>query len=207
MINAKGFKIMKTKNKILSLVLLAFCVIPLFSIMGQEKQETIPNNLSNKETEILKSENEYFIISIDEPVYAVMKDSSNSREVDFCFVVLSKSSDEENSKGLSGENAIAVLPETFGLEQNFPNPFNPTTTIKFQIPTGKGSENIRTIISIYDVLGRLVRTLVDENLSPGFYSRHWDGLNNNGEKISSGVYFYTFTAGDFSKTKGMLMIK
>ena len=195
---------MKTKNIILSLVVFSFCLIPLLNVVGQEKQNKIPNNLPDKTTEILKGDNQFFFVSIDEPVYVVMKDSSKSNEVDFWFVVLSQTTQDE-TEGLSGEKT--KLPETFDLGQNFPNPFNPTTTIKFQIPSGKGVENIRTTINIYDVLGRIVRKFVDENLSAGFYSRHWNGLNDNGEKISSGIYFYTFTAGDFSKTKGMLMIK
>ncbi len=198
---------MKNKNIFKSLVILALCLIPLVNVIGQTNQDVLQKNLPGKETEILKGNNQFFFVSIDEPIYTVMKDPSKSSEVDFCFVVLSQNTQDDKTGGLSSENAKAKLPETFDLGQNFPNPFNPTTTINFQIPPEKGAESIQTIINIYDVLGRLVRTLVDENLSAGFYSRHWNGLNDNGEKTSSGVYFYTFTAGDFKKTKGMLMIK
>jgi len=62
-------------------------------------------------------------------------------------------------------------------------------------------------LKIYDVRGRLVKTLMDESLSPGFYSVHWDGLNNNGEKVSSGIFFYTIKAGEFMETKKMLVLK
>jgi len=66
---------------------------------------------------------------------------------------------------------------------------------------------VRTVLRVYDILGRLVRTIVDEDMSPGFYSKHWDGLNDNGFGISSGVYFYSITAGDFRQTKKMLLLK
>ena len=66
---------------------------------------------------------------------------------------------------------------------------------------------MRTVLRVYDILGRVVRTIVDEDMAPGFYTRQWDGLNDNGVRISSGVYFYSITAGDFRKTKKMLLIK
>ena len=122
-------------------------------------------------------------------------------------MVLSTETKQEKTEGLTSETAEVILPETFDLGQNFPNPFNPTTTVQFQIPDKIGTENIRTVVQVYDVLGRVVKTLVDENLSPGFYTRHWNGLNDKSEKISSGVYFYSITAGEFRKTRGMLMLK
>ncbi len=89
------------------------------------------------------------------------------------------------------------VPKTFGLMQNYPNPFNPNSKIKFQI-----SELSNTKLVVYDMLGREVSTLVNEQLKPGTYEADFDG-----SKYSSGVYFYQLSAGDFSQTKKMILIK
>lgn len=85
----------------------------------------------------------------------------------------------------------------FYLSQNFPNPFNPTTTIKFGIP-----KSANVTLKIYDITGSLVRTLLNENISRGIYS-----VKFNAENIASGVYFYRLTVGNFSKTKKFLYLK
>ncbi len=92
------------------------------------------------------------------------------------------------------------LPEDFKLEQNYPNPFNPTTTISFQIP-----ESEHVTLKIYDVLGREVRTLVNEVKSPGYYTVNLDATVSSG--MSSGVYFYRLKSGAFTQTKKLMLIK
>ena len=156
---------------------------------------------------MLKQNKQTIFVSIGEPAIAMLKDYSNPAKSDIWFIALSKNNTQDETKSITRANAEALLPKAFDLNQNFPNPFNPTTTINFQIPGDIGVEKIHTVIKIFDILGRLVRTLVDENLSAGFHSRYWDGFNENGEKISSGVYFYSIRAGEFRKTKGMLMLK
>jgi photosystem II stability/assembly factor-like uncharacterized protein len=89
------------------------------------------------------------------------------------------------------------VPQTFSLSQNYPNPFNPKSKIKFQI--AKLSE---VKLVIYDVMGREIQILVNEKLSPGTYEAEWDASN-----FPSGVYFYKLTAGDFSDTKKMVLLK
>ncbi len=89
------------------------------------------------------------------------------------------------------------IPAKFSLNQNYPNPFNPTTTIKFDIPF---SSLVK--IAIYDISGREIQTLVNEQLQSGTYETQW-----NASSYSSGVYFYRLSAGDFSETKRMLLIK
>lgn len=93
------------------------------------------------------------------------------------------------------------IPESFSLSQNYPNPFNPSTTIKFSIPT---VETTRWVVSlkIYNSLGQHITTLVNQSLSPGTYSTEWDASNH-----SSGLYFYTLKAGDFTETKKMILLK
>ncbi len=87
--------------------------------------------------------------------------------------------------------------------QNHPNPFNPTTTIDYDVPSGGGKVTIR----IYDVGGRLVRTLLDRAETPGRKTITWDGMSNNGQTVATGVYFYRMTAPGFEKTLKMIMMK
>jgi hypothetical protein len=83
------------------------------------------------------------------------------------------------------------------LSQNYPNPFNPQTKIKFAVPKASFIKLI-----IYDLLGREVTTLVNEELRPGTYEADWDGSN-----YSSGVHFYKIIAGDYTETKKMVLMK
>jgi hypothetical protein len=102
--------------------------------------------------------------------------------------------------GISGtEN-----PVSFSLSQNYPNPFNPTTNIKYSIPeNGKWKiENGLVTLKVFDILGKEVVTLVNQKQSPGDYEIKFDG-----SKLSSGIYFYKLTAGDFSDVKSMILIK
>ena len=98
---------------------------------------------------------------------------------------------------------LDLLPTVTALSQNFPNPFNPETTINFDL-----AQQARVKLTVYDATGQTVRTLVDgEHFSAGTYSRIWDGLNRNGEAVGSGVYFYELNAGDFSSMKKMTLVR
>jgi hypothetical protein len=93
--------------------------------------------------------------------------------------------------------------KTFTLDQNFPNPFNPETNIQFSIPK---LENVN--VAIYDIRGRLIRTLIDHQLySPGSYTLTWDGKDSVGQRVASGVYFTKLQAGRYSQTKKMTLAK
>lgn len=94
------------------------------------------------------------------------------------------------------------LPTEFTLSQNVPNPFNPTTRVSFALPTAS-----RVNLSIYNVLGQQVKTLVDDNMPAGYQDVTWDGRDSNGHTVASGVYFYKLRAGNFVDTKKMLMLK
>ncbi len=99
-----------------------------------------------------------------------------------------------------------IAPESYELTQNFPNPFNPTTTIHFKVaPTTSGLANVS--IRIYDLSGREVKTLIDEPMEPGEYAVEWDGTNNRGEAVAGGVYIYRMVAGKFTATKKMILLK
>jgi len=92
---------------------------------------------------------------------------------------------------------IKSLPKEYTLEQNYPNPFNPSTTISFNLPY-KSIVNL----TVYDILGKEVETLINEEMNAGKYVKMW-----NAGKFASGVYFYKLSAGKFNVTKKMLLIK
>jgi len=96
----------------------------------------------------------------------------------------------------------AVLPEEFAVSRNYPNPFNPTTTIKFQVPQVSSVSLV-----VYNILGHKVRTLVNSSYEPGFYQTVWDGRNDSGESVSSGMYLYRFEAEGHVSTQKMLLMK
>ncbi len=98
-------------------------------------------------------------------------------------------------------NVTIAAPQVFALQQNYPNPFNPTTTISFQVPEKAKGE---MILIIYDMLGRKVRTLVNEPVKSGYYDFKWDGYDDNGVMTASGVYLYRLRAGEFTATKKMV---
>ncbi len=101
------------------------------------------------------------------------------------------------------ENRQAPLPgQETGVRQNYPNPFNPETTIRYQI--GKRSP-VR--LEIYNLVGQRVRTLVHTTLEAGSYAAPWDGRNDEGVSVSSGVYMYRLRAGEFMATQKMLLIR
>ncbi|MFQ5709673.1 MAG: PQQ-dependent sugar dehydrogenase [bacterium] len=102
-----------------------------------------------------------------------------------------------------------ALPVDFELRQNFPNPFNPSTKISFKLPASKvaSSGQQRAVLTILDVKGRDVVKLVDEELAPGVYSRKWDGRNQRGERVASGLYVYNLKYGDLSQSRKMIFAK
>ncbi|MEW6411120.1 MAG: FlgD immunoglobulin-like domain containing protein [Candidatus Zixiibacteriota bacterium] len=96
----------------------------------------------------------------------------------------------------------AALPTKFDMKQNYPNPFNPTTEILFDVPTRSHVQ-----IKVYNVLGQMVTTLVDEERAAGTYRVTWDGTSDGGNKVSSGIYFYKMEADSFVQTKKMALLK
>jgi len=97
----------------------------------------------------------------------------------------------------------SVIPRTFALYPNVPNPFNPTTIIRYDVPQSGSAVSLE----IYDVSGRLVKTLVDGRQSAGAKSVTWDGHDGAGRPVASGVYFYRLTAPNYTKTHKMVLMK
>ncbi|MBN2288540.1 MAG: T9SS type A sorting domain-containing protein [Candidatus Glassbacteria bacterium] len=105
---------------------------------------------------------------------------------------------------LDGNTSQASLPKKFTLEQNSPNPFNPATAISYSVPeVFSGQVNLR----VFNLRGRLVRVLVDEIKEAGNYTVFWDGMDDAGRQIASGVYLYRMKAGNFVRTRKMVLLK
>ncbi len=94
------------------------------------------------------------------------------------------------------------IPKTYALEQNYPNPFNPTTTIDFSVPK-TGTVNV----AVYNSIGQLVKVLANDNYVPGTYRVTWDGMNQSGTQVASGVYFYKLTSKNYVRTMKMMLLK
>ncbi|PWB74269.1 hypothetical protein C3F09_04115 [candidate division GN15 bacterium] len=102
----------------------------------------------------------------------------------------------------SPSSESALIPAVFELAQNFPNPFNPSTAINFTLPSA-----MPVSLEIYNVLGQRVKTLVDATMAAGSHVAQWDGTDQYGGAVSTGVYFYRLVAGDQTATKKMMLLK
>ncbi|HQJ46395.1 MAG TPA: T9SS type A sorting domain-containing protein, partial [Ignavibacteriaceae bacterium] len=100
------------------------------------------------------------------------------------------------------ENLGSGIPLTFDLKQNYPNPFNPSTVIAYQVPS-----NEFVTLEIYNALGQKVRTLINEMKEAGEYQIMWNGKNDAGDVLSSGVYLYRITVGNKVKVMKMMLIR
>ncbi|MFQ5584811.1 MAG: FlgD immunoglobulin-like domain containing protein, partial [Calditrichia bacterium] len=136
------------------------------------------------------------LISLGFPLYFIRQDSAR------VFMV--------KALELLGEGGSLAVRDTpgkkplhFYLFQNYPNPFNPVTIINYQLPI----DNWVTL-KVFDILGREVKTLLNEHKAVGTHTVQWDGTNDAGEPVGSGVYFYRFTAGEnFVRTNKMILMK
>lgn len=109
----------------------------------------------------------------------------------------------ENQKFVTSvHHDASSVPAKFSLYNNYPNPFNPTTTITYNLP-----EAANVVLKIYNVLGKEVRTLLNTRQQPGTQSVVWDGRNELGVKVSSGVFVCRLQAGGLFQTKKMLLLK
>jgi hypothetical protein len=134
--------------------------------------------------EIIISEPGYFFGSDKGRVYAYSGDTA--------FVSVE---DEEEEH---------ILPHQLTLEQNYPNPFNTNTIIRYSLDISRATH---TTLKIYNILGKEVRTLVDDWESTGKYQIRWNGKDNYGKEVASGIYFYRLRVGDRSETKKLLLLK
>jgi Secretion system C-terminal sorting domain len=134
--------------------------------------------------------------TISKITFVVMNtDQSNKQYYSF----QSTGSSSNNTTGIARNNS---KPVSFSLSQNYPNPFNPTTTIRYSIPPGETQNFASVQLKVYDVLGRQVATLVNKAQSAGNYKVVFNAAN-----LTSGIYFYSLTAGSFHQTKKFILLK
>ena len=103
---------------------------------------------------------------------------------------------------LGVDDEIAEIPTDFALNQNYPNPFNPQTNVSFDLPKAQ-----HVSLEIYNILGQHVQTLADGSYEAGRYTYTWNGTNDNGVNVPSGIYFYSLRTDEFSKTNKMMLIR
>ena len=104
-----------------------------------------------------------------------------------------------NVLSVGNENTI---PEQFALHQNYPNPFNPVTTLRYDLP-----KDALVNITIYDMMGRIIKTMVNTEQTAGYKSVQWNATNDTGSPVSAGIYLYMIQAGQFRQTKKMVLLK
>lgn len=121
------------------------------------------------------------------------RDQGNALVRDSIFVFIDK------FVGVDDEN---IIPEVYSLSQNYPNPFNPSTVIRFGLPK---EDNVE--LSLYNISGERVRTLVSEHRNAGVHTVTWDGRNDYGNQLPSGIYFYKMKTSAFNEVKKLIMIK
>jgi len=95
-----------------------------------------------------------------------------------------------------------ILPITYELYNPYPNPFNPVTTLRYDLP-----EYAQVSITIYNMMGRVVKTLINNQQTAGYRSTQWNATNDAGSPVSAGIYLYTIQAGDFRQTRKMVLLK
>ena len=105
-------------------------------------------------------------------------------------------------RGESKNDILSEMPKEYKLYNNYPNPFNPSTTIKYSVPK---VSNVK--LQVYNMMGQLIKTLVNETKAPGFYNILWSGTNENNSKVASGIYFYRFESENFIANNKMILIK
>jgi len=103
---------------------------------------------------------------------------------------------------LASNDEINQLPHAFNLYNNYPNPFNPVTTLRYDLP-----EDALVNITIYDIMGRIVRTLINSQQNAGFKSIQWNATNDAGSPLSAGLYLYKIQADNFVQTRKMVLLK
>jgi hypothetical protein len=128
--------------------------------------------------------------------WRIRPESGSSENDIYVFNVVQSPTDVDDG------NSDKLLPDHCWLEQNYPNPFNPLTTIRYHLPEGA-----HVGMTVHNVLGQLIRTLIDQAMPSGDHSVEWDATDQSGRPVASGIYFYRMTAGEASFTRKMTLIR
>lgn len=174
----------------------------LESINVVVKEKDLPEGISfEKVTQDLnvsaKSKSDYGLV-------LKIKVDHNAEEGVYTIPFLLKDKEKRTWSFKLAAEIEVVIPHKYDLLANFPNPFNPDTKLKYFLENVNEQE---TKLIIYDVLGKPVKTLVSEKQAAGEYTIVWDGKDDFGNYVSSGLYFYKLTSGSFTKIKKMTLLK
>ena len=169
---------------------------------GADEEDFSHHNVYRRE--IISDEPAVVFTTVDS--FYVDQDISESGAYEYWITAVDMSgleSDPSNSVSavLSTDDKLGI-PSEFALKQNYPNPFNPSTQIQYALP-----EETRVVISIYDLMGRKVRTLVNDVQNAGYKTVMWNATNDMGRLVSAGVYIYSIQAGDFIQNRKMVLMK
>jgi hypothetical protein len=133
---------------------------------------------------------DFVITTIPTPTIGEFPDTARTIDLVYTFV---SDVDDENGN---------TIPSELALRQNYPNPFNPETVISFDLPA-RGQVDV----TVYNLLGQQIVTLLQDNLEPGTHTVTWDGTDVSGKSVPSGIYFYRLQANQFSETRKMILLK
>jgi hypothetical protein len=170
-------------------LLLALCGGP-FLVQPASAQIRLVTSVIGASSGFVSNDSLQMNITIGQPLVGVVQNSSYILRSGFWHQTSSFITDVEEVQGTS-------LPTEFRVRQNYPNPFNPSTIISYALP-----EQSLVSLRIYDVLGRLVQTLIHETQAPGVYKFNFDA-----SRLASGVYFYRLVAGSFVDTKKLVLVR
>ncbi|SVD50066.1 uncharacterized protein METZ01_LOCUS402920, partial [marine metagenome] len=147
-------------------------------------------NLTNVDPLFCDPDSGDYSLAENSPCVGTGEDGANMGAFDIgCDAIILNISDE-------------LVPITYTLHQNYPNPFNPVTTLRYDLP-----ENAMINITIYDMLGRQVKILINQTQDAGYRSIVWDATNDYGKPVSAGIYLYQIQAGEYMQTKKMVLLK
>jgi len=139
----------------------------------------------------------------EEPIYAYAEGFDFSDTPGWGTAYLHMSTQQRNFVGtLVVSVASLAVPEVFSMDQNYPNPFNPSTTIRYGLP-----ETAQVTLVVYDIQGHVVTELVQGSQAAGWYDLKWNGLNQDGQLVGTGVYLARIQAGEFTQTIKMLYLR
>lgn len=180
------------------LIFLAFIGATIFLISARATAQTLAAQNASGNGE-LQTNAEYRLWStVGQPLIGVAQNAEHHSSTGFGYTLAGNLSSNVE------QNAGAALPTEYRLEQNYPNPFNPQTTIAFSVPENyHGQVSLR----VYDMTGKLVRELINEDRGPGRYRVVWDGLSQSGSRLASGLYLYQLRAGSFATARKLILMK
>jgi hypothetical protein len=168
---------------------------PLFLSYPEDGKVTIANALT-----------EHGVVDGEGPVatltFKVLREFEDQARFEIAQGLVFDHKELSNPAVVLGALSVESTPTEFALLQNYPNPFNPETTIKYNLAEGA---DVR--LRIYNIVGQVVRTLVAERQSAGRYNMRWDGTDDRGLAVSSGIYFYQISAGKFQDVKRLMLLK